>query len=40
MSPAEAVARYRDSACFLAAVYNPAAPQRQLLELGCPRIVP
>jgi FkbM family methyltransferase len=40
MSPAEAVERYRDSACFLVAVYNSSAPRRQLRELGCPRIVP
>src|SRR6266699_6486307 len=40
MSPAEAVERYRDDACFLVAVYNSGAAQRQLRELGCHRIVP
>ena len=32
MSPAEAAERYRDTACFLVAVYNSGAPQRQLRE--------
>ena len=40
MSPAQAVERYRDSACFLVAVYNSGAPRRQLRELGCSRVVP
>jgi len=40
ISPEEAVDRYRKSACFLVAVYNSSGPQRQLLRLGCPRIVP
>jgi FkbM family methyltransferase len=40
MSPAAAVERYGDRACFLTAIYNPSAITRQLRELGCTRIVP
>ena len=40
MPPAEAVERFADRACFLTAIYNPSAVQRQLRELGCERIVP
>jgi FkbM family methyltransferase len=40
MSPAEAAARYKDSAAFVVAIYNSAAPRAQLQSLGCTRIVP
>jgi FkbM family methyltransferase len=40
LSPAAAVERYQDLAAFVVAIYNPAAPRRQLRELGCTRIVP
>jgi FlaA1/EpsC-like NDP-sugar epimerase len=40
LSPAEAVERYRDSAAFVVAIYNSAAPRNQLVDLGCHRIVP
>ena len=40
MSPAEAVQKHGQEACFLVAVYHSSAPRRQLRELGCPRIVP
>jgi hypothetical protein len=39
MSPQEAVARYNDEAIFVAAVYNGAAPRKQLTALNCKRIV-
>src|SRR5207253_554565 len=39
MSPAAAVEKHRDGACFLVAVYNASPIRRQLRELGCGRIV-
>jgi FkbM family methyltransferase len=40
MSPGEAVSRFNEEACFVAAVYNGTAPRKQLAELNCQRIVP
>jgi len=40
MSPAAAMAKYGNNACFLVAVYNSSHPRRQLEELRCQRIVP
>src|SRR5579871_3818227 len=40
LSPAEAVARYQDSAAFVVAIYNSTAPRQQLKALGCSRVVP
>jgi len=40
LSPAEAIARYGESSCFLTALYNPSAIRRQLTDLGCTHIVP
>ncbi|HTM25549.1 MAG TPA: FkbM family methyltransferase [Vicinamibacterales bacterium] len=40
MSPADAVARYKDDAFFVVGVYNSSAPRKQLRELGCERVVP
>jgi len=35
LSPAEAAKRYKDSAAFVVAIYNPSAPRAQLRALGC-----
>jgi FkbM family methyltransferase len=40
LPPATAAGRYKDSAAFITAIYNPSAIRNQLRELGCPRIVP
>lgn len=40
LSPVDAVARYKDSAAFVVAIYNSAAPRGQLRALGCARVVP
>ena len=40
LSPAGAAERYRDSAAFIIAIYNPSGPWEQLRQLGCERIVP
>lgn len=35
LAPADAAARYGESACFVVTVYNGSRPRRQLRELGC-----
>jgi FkbM family methyltransferase len=40
LSPAAGAGRYKNSAAFVTAIYNPSAIRNQLRELGCPRIVP
>jgi FkbM family methyltransferase len=40
LSPAAAAGLYFDSAAFVTAIYNSTAPQNQLRQLGCSRIVP
>ena len=39
-SPKEAILRFNDDAFFVIAVYNSLAPQKQLAELKCKRMVP
>ena len=40
LSPAVLAGRYKNSATFVTAIYNPSAIRNQLRELGCARIVP
>jgi FkbM family methyltransferase len=39
VSPAGAMDRYGDSACFVVAIYNATPACRQLQELGCQRVI-
>jgi FkbM family methyltransferase len=40
LSPDEVSSRYRDSACFVVAIYNGSPARRQLAALGCKRVAP
>lgn len=40
LSPADAMRQHEKNAAFIVAIYNGAAPRRQLHALGCPRIIP
>jgi FkbM family methyltransferase len=40
ISPAEAMGRYGDTACFVVTIYQGSSVRRQLASLGCPRVAP
>ncbi|MGA3210746.1 MAG: FkbM family methyltransferase [Terriglobales bacterium] len=40
LSPADALQRHGDSACFVVSIFNGSSARRQLVGLGCTRIAP